>query len=65
MTGDELKNFRERLGLSREELARELRTTYPTIYRWETDDRAIPPYLDLALETIERNKTSRPPKAKS
>lgn len=54
MTGSELKDFREKIGLSREELAKELRTTYPTIYRWETDNRAIPPYLDLALETIKR-----------
>jgi DNA-binding transcriptional regulator YiaG len=55
MKGSELLEFREKLGLSREEMARELKTTYPTIYRWETDDRAIPPYLDLALQTIERN----------
>lgn len=54
MKGSELKKKREELGLSRDELARELKTTYPTVYRWETDDRSIPPYLELALETIER-----------
>lgn len=51
--GKDLESWRERLGLTREELARELKTTYTTVYRWETDNRAIPPYLDLALKYIE------------
>jgi DNA-binding transcriptional regulator YiaG len=50
----ELQKWRERIGLTREQLARELRTSYPTVYRWEEGQRKIPPYLDLALETIER-----------
>jgi DNA-binding transcriptional regulator YiaG len=53
---DELKQRRETLGLSREELARELKTTYTTVYRWEIGNREIPPYLELALETIERRQ---------
>lgn len=57
VTGKELEVKREKLGLSREELARELKVTYTTVYRWETDGRAIPPFLDLALETIERKLT--------
>jgi len=55
VTGEELTKRREDLGLSRDELARELNTTYTTVYRWETENREIPPYLGLALETIERN----------
>ena len=50
----DLQKKREELGLSREELARELKTTSVSIWRWEKDERAIPPYLDLALETVER-----------
>lgn len=56
VTGKELETKRESLGLSREELARELKVTYTTIYRWETEGRAIPPFLDLAIETIERKR---------
>jgi DNA-binding transcriptional regulator YiaG len=55
MTGEELKDRREKLGLSRTALAEELRTTLATITRWENGDRSIPAYLDLALETVERN----------
>ena len=54
VTNIELQQWRERVGLTRDELARELRTSYPTIYRWEKGQREIPPYLDLALETVER-----------
>lgn len=54
MTGEELTEWREKLGLSRDELAKQLKTTYTTVYRWEENNRAIPPFLDLALKTIER-----------
>lgn len=53
VTGEQLQNWRESHGLSREELARELKTSYPTVYRWEEGQRKIPPYLELALRTIE------------
>lgn len=46
--------WRENLGLSRIELARELKITYATVFRWENKNREIPPYLELALEEIER-----------
>lgn len=55
MIGKELKECRERIGLTQERLADELRVASNTVSRWERDDRAIPPYLDLAIETIERN----------
>lgn len=54
MEAEELQKRREALGLSRDELARELKTTTVTIWRWENGERSIPPYLSLALETIER-----------
>lgn len=54
VNGKELKKRREDLDLTRDELARELKTTYTTVYRWETENRAIPSHLELALESIER-----------
>jgi transcriptional regulator with XRE-family HTH domain len=54
MEADELRARRDALGMSRDELARELCVTAVTIWRWETGGRKIPPYLSLALETIER-----------
>lgn len=53
MTKEELKSFRERLGLSQEELARDLRVARNTISRWELGNSKIPEFLDLALRSIE------------
>lgn len=53
VNGEELTKRREGLGLTRDELAKELKTTYTTVYRWETANREIPPYLELAIERIE------------
>ncbi len=55
MTGKELKDYREGIGLTQEQLAEALQVASNTVSRWERDDRAIPPYLSLAIETIERN----------
>ena len=54
MIGRELKDYRERIGLTQEQLAEALQVASNTVSRWERDDRAIPPYLPLAIETIER-----------
>ena len=55
MDKEELQRRREALGMSREELATALQTTTVSIWRWENGERGIPPYLALALETVERN----------
>lgn len=55
MSGEELKSYREKLGLTQEQLAEALKVASNTVSRWERNDRAIPPYLSLAIETIERN----------
>ncbi len=52
-TNEHLKWRRTQLEMTREELARELKTTYTTVYRWETGERAIPPYIELALDAIQ------------
>lgn len=59
MDGKELQARREALNLTRDELAKELSTTSVSVWRWENGERAIPPYLSLALETIERKKKKR------
>ncbi len=56
---NELQEKRETLGLSREQLARELKTTYTTVYRWENGDRAIPPYLELAISMLEQRHAQK------
>jgi len=52
--GRELKRRRESMGLSRAELAAALQTTAVTIWRWENDERAIPPHLESLLQTVGR-----------
>jgi len=59
MTSEELKVFRERVGLSQEQLAKELKVASNTVSRWELGTRKMPEFLDLALETIERKLKSQ------
>ena len=59
MDANELIAQREKLNLTREELARELKTSYATVFRWEKGDRSIPPYLELALEALEKRSAER------
>ena len=54
MTGEELKTFREKLELSQDQLAKELKVARNTVSRWELEERKIPEFLELALQTIER-----------
>jgi len=58
MEGNELQQRREALGMSRDDLAKALQTTAVSVWRWENGERSIPPYLPLALETVERNQKS-------
>jgi transcriptional regulator with XRE-family HTH domain len=56
MTGDELRKVREALGMTQEQLAIALGVAPNTVARWERSERAIPPYLSLALQTVERER---------
>ena len=58
MTGKQLKKRRADLDLTQKELALKLQVEANTVARWEREIRAIPAFLDLALQTIER-ETSR------
>jgi DNA-binding transcriptional regulator YiaG len=53
MTGQELKEWRRKWGLTQEGLAQRLRVIKVTVARWETGTRAIPSFLFLALEALE------------
>jgi DNA-binding transcriptional regulator YiaG len=56
---EELKRRREGLGITQGELAREFGVDVMTISRWERGTRSIPPYLELALQTVERRYKAR------
>lgn len=58
MTADELRDFRLRLNITQQTLAEALGVDRNTVARWERGERAIPAFLHLALETIERQKKS-------
>lgn len=59
MNGKELKQKRLELGFTQEQLAKELSVTANTVARWERDEMKIPPFLHLAIETIERNNPKK------
>jgi DNA-binding XRE family transcriptional regulator len=59
MKKEELINWRGKYSYTQEELAQALGVFRETIARWETGTRKIPPYLNLALETLARRKKGR------
>lgn len=55
MTGDDLRAFRDRWGLSRAELVRRLDVDYSTVWRWEkAGTRELPQRVALAISGLER-----------
>lgn len=56
MTGDELKEWRIVRNVSQEQLAELLGVHGMTVSKWEREIQSIPPFLPLALKTIERDK---------
>jgi transcriptional regulator with XRE-family HTH domain len=63
MSGDELKQRRDALVMTQEQLGDALGVAANTIARWEREERAIPSYLSLAMETVERGKLKKPVRA--
>lgn len=59
MTGAELRKRRKDLNLTQAELGRLLGVSGNTVARWERDEIAFAPYLELALETLERRLKAR------
>lgn len=60
MTTDELRERRERLGFTPQSLATALGVHFTTTYRWERGEVPCPPWLDLALEALERRRSYVP-----
>jgi transcriptional regulator with XRE-family HTH domain len=56
MNGDDLQKFRQSHELTQQALAQLLGVAANTIARWERNERAIPPYLELALKGISKEK---------
>lgn len=61
MTGSQLRERRERLGLTQSALASKLGTNQITISRWESEKLRIerPQMLDLALKALENEPQTR------
>jgi len=54
MTPSQLKRWRKKHGCSQAELSLALGVHVRTISKWEIGVRGIPPFLYLALESLER-----------
>jgi transcriptional regulator with XRE-family HTH domain len=52
MSGAELRAWRDARGWSQAALASRLHVHVQTISKWERDERAIPPFLYLALQAL-------------
>jgi transcriptional regulator with XRE-family HTH domain len=49
MTGEELRECRERLGMTQAELAREVGVRSDTLSRWERGERKIPKTVEILV----------------
>lgn len=54
MDADALREWRKLRRINQRDLGDILGVSFVTIARWETGERAMPPYLHLALESVER-----------
>jgi transcriptional regulator with XRE-family HTH domain len=56
MKPEELKRHREALGMTQDDLARELGVKMMTVSRWERGVYPIPRHIALAIEAIEMKR---------
>ncbi len=54
LSGEELRAWRKKHGLTQAELAWLLGVSQSAIGKWETGDRKIPPFLSFTLSCLER-----------
>jgi transcriptional regulator with XRE-family HTH domain len=59
MMPDELKQWRRKYKYSQATLAKALGVFYLTISKWECGERTIPPFLHLALKTLEKKEVKQ------
>lgn len=55
MKPENLKEWREKMGLTQKELAEKLKVAPNTVSRWELNERKIPEFLELALRSVEQD----------
>lgn len=65
MTGDELREWRQRNGWSQGQLARALGVINISVSRWERGERQIPSFLGLALAYLELKGDELKPKMRT
>ncbi|MCX5803463.1 MAG: helix-turn-helix transcriptional regulator [Proteobacteria bacterium] len=53
MTAQDIKRWRLKNGFSQVRLAKHLNVATMTVSRWETGSRGVPPFLFLALKSLE------------
>ena len=53
MNRNDLRQWRTERDLSLTDMATLLGVHFVTVYRWEAGDRAIPPFLELALRYLQ------------
>jgi transcriptional regulator with XRE-family HTH domain len=56
MNREDLRRRRENLGLTQEQLARELDVTVLTVSRWERGVYPVPKHIELAVEALEKRR---------
>ena len=54
MDGDELKRWRDALGMTQKQIAALLGVDALMVSKWERGERSIPPQLSFDLETFKR-----------
>ena len=55
MTGAELTRRRVALKLSQRSLARIAGVHYQTVFKWEHNQRRVPKWIELVLDTLDKN----------
>lgn len=64
MTGNDIKAFRDRWGMTQVALAARLGVNHSTVWRWEHDEYPIPARIALALRGIAAELQQERPQSK-
>jgi len=59
MSSEKLRMWRAKYRLSQHQLAEALGVNVRTIGKWENAERAIPPFMELALEGLEQRRRNQ------
>ena len=59
MSTEEIKGLREALGLTRTQLANELRVHRSTVQRWEAGKNRVPPHVPQFLKALQKLRLNK------